>query len=70
MKRHSFTDHHDGELRLYTAVHKSGGEMGYWYYEINIPDNERIRDKSTKQREFASTLSLLKLNIKNLKLAR
>ena len=67
MKRHSFTDHHDGELRLYRAVHKSGGEMGYWYYEINIPDNERIRDKSTKQREFASALMFAETQYQKLK---
>ena len=67
MKRHSFTDHHDGELRLYRAVHKSGGEMGYWYYEVNIPNNERIRDKSTKQREFASALMFAETQYQKLK---
>ena len=41
--------------------------MGYWYYEINIPDNERIRDKSTKQREFASALMFAETQYQKLK---
>ena len=67
MKRHSFTDHHDGELRLYRAVHKSGGEMDYWYYEINIPNNEPIRDKTTNQREFSSALMFTETQYQKLK---
>ena len=41
--------------------------MGYWYYEVNIPNNERIRDKSTKQREFASALMFAETQYQKLK---
>ena len=41
--------------------------MDYWYYEINIPNNEPIRDKTTNQRGFSSALMFTETQYQKLK---
>ncbi len=66
MERVQVTKHFDGEVHLY-KIKKNGDELPFWYYAIRIPNNQALRDKSTKQREFAAALSFASAQYQKLK---
>ena len=67
MKRLETTSHHNKELLLYRVKHDNGRVMDSWYFAINIPNQKTIKDKSTKQREYASALMFAETQYQKLK---
>jgi hypothetical protein len=49
-------DQHHGELKVYRREEADRTISDFWYYQINIPNHQRIRHKSAKERELASAL--------------
>ena len=60
-------DQHDGELKVYRREEADGTVSDFWYYQINIPNHQRIRHKSTKERELASALMAANVQYQKLK---
>jgi len=60
-------DQHDGELKVYRREEADGTVSDFWYYQINIPNHQRIRHKSTKERELASALMATNVQYQKLK---
>ena len=66
MERVQVTKHFADEVYLY-RIKKNGDELPFWYFASRIPNQQPIRDKSTKQREFASALMLAETQYQKLK---
>ena len=58
---------HNGELKVYKRQEADKSMSDFWYYSIIIPNHQRIRHKSTKQREFASALMFAETQYQKLK---
>ena len=58
---------HDGELKVYKRQEADKTVSDFWYYSIIIPSHERIRHKSTKQREFSAALMFAETQYQKLK---
>ena len=67
MKRLETTKHHNNELLVYRVQHDNGKIMDFWYYSVNIPNQKTIKDKSTKEREFASAFMFAETQYQKLK---
>ena len=67
MKPIETTFNHNKELLIYRVLHDNGRTMDSWYYAINISGQKTIKDKSTKQREFASALMFAETQYQKLK---
>ena len=58
---------HNGELKVYKRQEADKSVSDFWYYSIIIPNHQRIRHKSTKQREFASAVMFAETQYQKLK---
>ena len=58
---------HGGELKVYKRQEADKTVSDFWYYSIIIPSHERIRHKSTKQREFSVALMFAETQYQKLK---
>ena len=56
MERFDYKHFHDEQLSLYRVRFGNKDANKSWYYQIRIPKQKRIRDKTTNQTNFSNAL--------------